>query len=141
MVTLAGPTPDVYALRPEEVEITPDGRFLVEAAGETREVAGHVLHIRGIEQFESPYGISILEPILALYHTQQAFREPSEFAARVVEDYQPGSPEYVWAQRTLAASQASTEDFDSRLTRLLWFPRTWLPSAREGLYFPGQERM
>ena len=141
LVTLSGPEPAVYGLRPEDVHILGDDRFAVVRGEATEPVPGHVLHMRGIEQFESPYGISLLEPILAEQRTRQVFQEASSTAQRILRQRPPASNEGSWATRTLELAQRGFADSDERLGRLLSYPRDWLPDAREGLYFPGQERM
>lgn len=141
LVTLSGPEPAVYGLRPEEVHILGADRFAVVRGDATEPVPGHVLHIRGIEQFASPYGISLLEPILAEQRTRQVFQEASSTAQRILRTRPPESEEGRWASRTLELAQRGFADSDERLGRLLWYPRDWLPDARDGLYFPGQERM
>jgi hypothetical protein len=141
LVTVSSPEPAVYALRPEDVEILGPNRFAV-VRGDAREpVPGHVMHIPGIEQFESPYGISLLEPILAEYRTRQVFEEASSTASRILRSRPADSEEGRWATQALALAERSFADSDERLGRLLSYPRDWLRDARDGLYFPGQERM
>lgn len=141
LVTVPDPYPALYALRPEDVEVISAEDFrLVDTEGSGR-IDGHVLHVRGIEQFESRYGISFLEPLLAQYRTLRTFREANDFAQRVVQTYTAGSAEHSWAEATLSVAERGLADAEEQLGKLLWFPREWLPGAREGLYFPGQERM
>ncbi len=53
-----------YALRPEDVEVLPDGQFAVRGNGGGVLVRGEVTHVKGVEQFTSPYGFSVLEVVL-----------------------------------------------------------------------------
>jgi hypothetical protein len=100
-----------------------------------------VLHVPGIEQFRSPYGISILEPVMAELRTRKVFEEASAFAERVIEDHGQDSAYAERVRTTIALSQRGIAASDERLGKLLWYPRDWVPNAREGLYFPGQELM
>jgi hypothetical protein len=136
LATAAGSSPSLYALRPEDVEIENDN-YLVRGEAVTDPVA----HIRGIDQFGSRYGISLLEPFLAEYRTRRTFSEAASFAQRVVREYPADSDEYRWAESTIELAARSFEASDERLRALLRFPREWLNTAREGLYFPGQELM
>jgi hypothetical protein len=137
----AASLPALYNLRPEEVEIIGPGDFRVLRDGASERVQGHVSHLVGIAQFESPYGISMLEPVLAEYRTRRIFLDVSQFADTVIAERPPESGEATWARRALELASRSLAASDERLDRLLWYPREWLPDAREGLYFPGQERM
>ncbi len=140
LVTVPDPYPALYALRPEDVEVLGEHEFRL-VGPSAADIEGHVLHVRGIEQFESAYGISFLEPLLAQYRTLRTFREATRFAQQVIATHAPGTAERRWADATLGLAERSLADLEGQLERLLWFPREWLPGAREGLYFPGQERM
>jgi len=133
--------PAMYNLRPEDVEIIGPEDFRVLRDGASERVQGHVSHLVGIAQFESPYGISMLEPVLAEHRTRRIFLDVSQFAEKVIAERPPESGEVTWARRALELASRSLAASDERLDRLLWYPREWLPDAREGLYFPGQERM
>jgi hypothetical protein len=141
MVTVSDGEPTVHALRPETVEIVGPGQFALVRDGVREPVAGNVAHLRGIEQFESAYGISLLEPVLAEFRTRSLMSEATQEATRILRARPAESREGQWARETLALAERSAADSDERLGRLLWYPRDWLPDAREGLYFPGQERM
>jgi hypothetical protein len=140
-VTRTTPEPAMYNLRPEEVEIAGAERYFRIRDGRREPIDGHVLHVPGIEQFRSPYGISILEPVMAELRTRKVFEEASAFAHRVIEDHGQDSPYAERVRSTIALSQRGVAASDERLGKLLWYPRDWVPNAREGLYFPGQERM
>lgn|ERR1700730_2886141 len=141
LVTKGTPEPLMYNLRPEDVEIVGQREYRIIRNGVSQSIDGDVRHFTGIEQFESPYGISMLEPVLAEYRTRRVFVSATEFAQRVVAERPAQSSETRWAQQTLALAERSLAASGERLGRLLWYPRDWLRDAREGLYFPGQERM
>jgi hypothetical protein len=141
LVTAADPYPTLYTLRPEEVEVLGKNEFRLVGPDGSRPISGHVLHIPGIEQFESPYGISFLEPVLAEYRTLRVFQEATAFARQLLQRADAGSRERAWAEATLGAAERNVRLVEEKLGQLLWYPRDWLQEAPEGLYFPGQERM
>src|SRR5581483_3845277 len=53
-----------YAGRPEDVRVAEGGRLEVREATGWQLPGKPILHVRGIEQVESPYGISMLEPFM-----------------------------------------------------------------------------
>jgi hypothetical protein len=128
-----------YALRPEQVEVRLDGQFVVNNNG-SKIVDGNVLHVKGVEQFTSPYGFSVLEVVLpewiARRRLDRVLQQVKLLGAKTVNPialgYQEELEKLVERHRT---------DSDERLSKLLWYPRDWLPDAVSGLYFPGQERM
>ena len=140
-VTQASPDLGMYNLRPDDVEIVDAETFLLVRDGKRDPIDGQVLHIPGIEQFRSPYGISILEPVMAELRTRKIFEEATKFAKKVIAEYGDGSPHGLRVRSTMPLSERAIAASDERLGRLLRYPRDWVPSARDGLYFPGQERM
>lgn len=141
LVISDSPEPALYNLKPEEVEIIKDHQFRVIRDGVSHPVDGRVAHLRGIEQLESPYGMSILEPVLN--HFQSSLVRAD--AVRTAERFSTGHnvPQYAqqWAEQTRELAARTHSAGDEFLSTLLRYPRDQLPKAREGLYFPGQERM
>jgi hypothetical protein len=133
--------PALYNLRPEDVDILGSDEFSVMQDGVSQRVADHVLHVRGIEQFRSPYGISILEPVLNHYQSQLVIAEALQAAERFLAERPEHTQIRTWAAETRALAARTDAASDDRLSLLLSFPREQLPEAREGLYFAGQERM
>ncbi len=141
LVISESPEPTLYNLKPEDVEIAENEEFRVIRNGVSQPVEGRVAHIKGIEQFESPYGMSILEPVLNHFQSVLVMAD----AVRTAEQFGTARdvPQYAhhWAEQTrelAARMDAARSEF---LSALLQYPRDQLPKAREGLYFPGQERM
>ena len=64
LVLPTSPDEGPYNLRPEHVEILLGERFTVLREGRAEPVEAPVMHHRGVEQFDSPYGYSVLEPVL-----------------------------------------------------------------------------
>ncbi|MGA9286408.1 MAG: hypothetical protein WBV85_13310 [Solirubrobacteraceae bacterium] len=141
VVTREHPDPGLYNLRPEEVEIAGRDTFYLLRNGAREPIEGHVLHIPGIEQFESPYGISILEPVLAELRTRRIFEDATRFAEKVIAEYGADSPHGLRVKHTVPLSERALIASDARLQQLLRYPRDWVKDARDGLYFPGQELM
>jgi hypothetical protein len=140
-VTHELPDPGLHSLRPEDVEIVDKETFLLVRNGTREPIEGHVLHIPGIEQFDSPYGISILEPVLAELQTRKVFEDARRFAERIIEQHGADSPHGLRVRNTMPLAERALAASDERLLRLLRYPRDWVKDARDGLYFPGQERM
>jgi hypothetical protein len=141
LVTASGPEPAMYNLRPEEVEIVGPDDYRIVRDGDTKRPEGHVLHLSGIEQFRSAYGISRLEPLMGAYRGQKTMSHAKAFAQRVVAERPEDSPEAQWARSTLDLAERTLASTEERIGELLAYPRDWLDDAREGLYFSGQERM
>lgn len=127
-------------LRPENVVITSKGVY-EEVVGGHRKPLEHVLHLRGLEQIDSRYGMSVLEPYLFAVHEVNIFRESKrlEEVVRKRDDI----PEEVKLQapQMIALAERRLAAIEERLTRLLGFTRDSLPQAKTDLYFPGQEDM
>jgi hypothetical protein len=132
---------DIYALRPEEVIIVDDEAYCIERDGTVEPVEGDVLHVRGLDQFESPYGISVLEPILYEHRTRKVFEDSRAFAQEALRRPDLPDEHRQWAEHTIALAERTLAASDERLAQLLFYPRDWVPDARDGLYFPGQETM
>jgi hypothetical protein len=141
LVMASGPQPAMYNLRPEEVEIIGPDDFRIVRDGHTSRPEGHVLHLSGIEQFRSAYGISSLEPLMGSYRGQKTLSEAKAFAERMLAERPEDSPEAKWARSTLDLADRTIASTEEHIGTLLAYPRDWLDAAREGLYFPGQERM
>jgi hypothetical protein len=128
-----------YCLRPEDVKIEASDRFLLVKNGEWREIQ-NVVHIRGIDQIDSLYGISVLEPVIYAVDQTRLFQSTKQLAEQALTDAQLES-RWTWAQGSLAFADRGMDQLDQILSRLLGFTRDRLPAAREDLYFPGQEEM
>lgn len=125
-------------LLPESVLVRP-GRFEVQAPEGLEVVHGHVLHLRGIEQIESPYGVSLLEALLPNLVQSDVVANARAFAGRVLAE---STNEMLRerARESLGFAEAMGEKIDETLGELLAFPRDHLPAPVSDLYFPGQER-
>lgn len=125
-------------LRPEQVQLPADGRFLelTGSAPQALEPDG-LLHLRGLEQIDSRYGISILEPLLYVSARRQIVANVRA-AANVMPS---GAPEAVRSktEQLLAVVSSIEAQTEEQLDRLLEFFPRGLDAPSEDLYFPGQE--
>jgi hypothetical protein len=130
----------IRCLRPEDVEIGTGGDFF-ELHGGGRRLLSNVLHLRGLDQFDSPYGMSTLEPFLFAADQVRVFEESRELYKRALGD--PGAPSQTRAQAPamIELSERSIEGIETRLSQLLSYSRDRLPAARKDIYFPGQEEL
>ncbi len=134
---IAGLDPRLRCLRPEHVRIESDGTFKYATGGGDELLDAAVLHLPGLEQIDSPYGISVLEPLLYVLARRKIVG-----AVRAMSDQMPaGASEKVRAQTKQLLSVVGQVDreTDERIARLLAFFPRGLAEASEDLYFPGQE--
>jgi hypothetical protein len=131
-----------YNVEPERVWILSDGHYRIQQADHEEEVARDgVLHLRGIEQLESPYGISMLE--VFLYHLEQrdVFDQVSSFASSIVGRLDVPSEAREWARQALEQSERITLSLPERISSMLWLPKEYLPTPGSDLYFPDHEHL
>lgn len=137
---LSGLDAQPRCLRPESVEPRTDGA-VIESTSEGPLIfpAEEILHLRGIEQIASPYGISILEPFLYV----RARRRIAQHTRAMWDQLPVGAPEQVKlaTRELLHVASAIEAETEQRLNQLLATFSTILPDASEDLYFPGQELM
>lgn len=135
-----GLDPSLRCLRPEAVEVLGEESFILHAEDGPIEVKNHVLHLRGLEQIESQYGISPWEPLLYVIQRNEIVEHVRQFAAearrRGLREAQEEALEGL--ERVIASVEAQVKN---SLDALLWFPRRGLPEPSGSLYFSGQEQM
>jgi hypothetical protein len=135
-----GLDPRLRCLRPEDVEVLGGDNFNLDTASGPVNLSNHVLHMRGLQQLEAPYGISPWEPLLYVVQRAEISRNVRRFASQArrhgVTERQ--EMELASLERVVAASEQQVQQ---SLDTLLWYPRQGLPDIAEGLYFSGQERM
>ncbi len=136
--SMVGLDAHLRCLRPEAVRIRPDGSFSNETSVGVETLTDGVLHLRGIEQIESPYGISVLEPLLYVTARRQIIA-----SVRAASQMMPhGAPESVQmkTQQILTVISEVERQTNAQIERLLEFFPVGLKEASQDLYFPGQER-
>jgi hypothetical protein len=127
-------------LRPEEVEIVGDGEFIEWSNGKQQPLS-NVLHLRGLDQLDSPYGMSVLEPYLFAADQVRVFDESRSLYERVLRDAAAPPQIREEAPRMIELSHRSIDAIEGKLTQLLGYSRDRLPAAKKDLYFPGQEEI
>jgi hypothetical protein len=132
-----------FNLRPEAVKVTDDGDFVVlgNDGRESERLGAHVLHIKGVEQFDSPYGFSVLEVVVSEWSTRQTMDDVLSRTEALLARSKPTPEQAAYLKEVEALVSRHRDASDERLGRLLWYPRDWVPDAVDGLYLPGQEQM
>jgi hypothetical protein len=133
----AGLDPVLRCLRPEDVHISGETTFRL--ADEERDL-GKVIHLRGLEQFDSPYGISPWEPLLYVLQRRRITEGAAEHMREAIRAPNLSERDRERAEQSLRAVAGIEKDTKERLDKLLWFPRRRLREVREDIYFEGQER-
>jgi hypothetical protein len=135
---MTGLDAELRCLQPEHVRIGTNGtyRYTTDSGTEVLQ-AERVLHLLGLGQIDSPYGISILEPLLYVL----ARRKIVSSVRAASEQMPPGANETVRLQTSqmLSAVAQIDRETDEKIERLLAFFPRGLAAASEDLYFPGQE--
>jgi hypothetical protein len=127
-------------LRPETVEVDLSGRYF-EIVGNAHRRLDGVLHLRGLDQIDSPYGISVLESVLFALNDVRIYRESKAAAEKILAADAAKAEHREWAHKTIALADRTLSAIDERLSQLLGFPRDHLPEAKPDLYFLGQENL
>ncbi len=115
------PDEDTRLLYPETVSIENEGIF-VEHLPDRSVVHRKVLHIKGASQPDSPYGVSLLEPLVGLQLQRELADYLLETAAAWDSDDVPAGPRkdatdrVPFAQRTLAMVDQQTEEIFGPVT-------------------------
>jgi hypothetical protein len=107
--------------------------------GQVEEAHDIVLHLRGMDQLESPYGISILEVFggsLAQYDT---FERAANFAQKTL-DSSSEEDQRTWAARVLEQRDRIAKDREENFNEVLAAPLETGSDPIEDLYFEGYER-
>ena len=127
-------------LRPEDVLVTESGGFAELGPDGPLPLEG-VLHLRGLEQIDSPYGMSVLEPHVFALTEARIARESRRLAELALA--RRDLPEEILLEAPQKIEQADRWEaaIEERLTRILGFTRDSLPQAKSELYFPGQKDM
>jgi hypothetical protein len=128
--------PAPRCVRPESVEISGNKFYEVTDAGKHQ--LKNVLHLTGIDQIDSPYGLSVLEPVVYAVDMVKLFSSTKEFAQRVLQESNDAS-QLEWAEQNIRLADRQFAGIEETLALLLNFHQDRLPEARNGLYFQGQD--
>lgn len=118
-----------------------DGRVIDEATGRSWELSEALLD-RGVNQENSPYGLSILEPAMpSIYAIQSMERVVAQLQEmkRKVEKSNVRKPSAKDIQARIEVAEEGRVAAERSLKRLFWFRNAPLRLDRSELYLPGQE--
>jgi hypothetical protein len=122
-------------MRPERVVITRNGDFYEDGGAGRLDPAG-VLHLRGIDQIDSSYGISVLEPLLYLKARHDFVRQLVTMTSAVrtqgLTDEQRKA-----LDRNVSLAKSLAAEADERITDLLSFFLLGLRPASPDCTSPG----
>lgn len=138
---MLGGLPSLRTLEPTAVEIVTAQRFRLIQEDGADEVTERVAHVPCVKQPASPYGLSLLEPLLFALERQRMTESVRAFVSSI--EGRPGVP--LKARRDASTMLRVVNDMHESATRriaeLLEYPLQRLPPAQPGLYFRGQERV
>jgi hypothetical protein len=135
----AMPDEDIRLLRPEQATVLEADTVCV-SDGNAEVIHRPVMHVTGAEQYDSRYGLSVLEPFVNL----QSHRELMLLTIEFAEAYeQPSVPEPARAKavENVPLACRALESIDNQVAAMLGNPRTLPAEPSTDLYFPGYELM
>ena len=135
-----GLDPTLRCLKPQDVEVLPGDRYRLLSDPESRPL-DRVMHHRGLEQFDCPYGISPWEVVLYVNQRQSILDGVGKLARAALTNKSLTAEQQQRLEDTVRVAEAIERDTKNRLDRLLWFPRSRLRPVEGDLYFVGQEDM
>lgn len=137
--TFAG-HPELRCARPDAVAIGPDGALVEHRTNGPVVLPPQTLHHRGLEQLDSPYGVSSLEPLLfALQQADIAAQARGLAEAALAASDVPAAMRER-ARQMLAVSDALEERMARHVAELTDLAERFLPPVVRTLYLRGQER-
>jgi hypothetical protein len=117
----------LYNLRPEEVQLLPDGTFQVHGEHPSTLHGRHdVMHLRGIQQVHSLYGISLLEAFMPSIVLLDKWDRIEATAASLAGDERAPKELREEATRHLELVARSRGPLLDRIPKMLWFPEQFL---------------
>ena len=137
--TFAG-TPRFRCVRPDLVEVGNDGTLVEHRAGKQVVLGSGTMHHRGLEQLDSPYGISALEPLLFALNQLETSTRTRTFAQTGLQRGDLSGEVRDQLKRLLAVSDALDEQTAKQVAALTDMSSQFLPSPLRSLYFRGRER-
>lgn len=137
----AVPSPTISVHDPSTVEVVDQETFYLLGEGSERQpIVEHTLHFRGIDQPESEYGMSMLEPLVGSYEAlrsvEVAWDAASQFANR------PNATEEMveWADKCERLYQTWFANFQSTIRNMYYLPLQHWDFEPGSLYFSGHDR-
>lgn len=130
-----------YNLRPETVAITPDGFEATTPDGPLVLRSEAVIHLTGIDQVQSPYGISMIEAFMPSVVAIARYDSIEKGGRHLLTRPQLPAELEKRAQGYINLAQRGRKNMEEAINDLLWFPSDHLPEPATGLYFEGHSRM
>jgi hypothetical protein len=128
-----------YTVRPEDVYVLGPNRFARKVDDQLEEAHDIVLHLRGMDQFESPYGISMLEVFGGSIAQYDTFERAANFAQKTLESSSVEA-QRMWAARVLEQRDRIASDREENFNEVLAAPLETGSDPIEDLYFEGYEQ-
>lgn len=136
--TLAG-QPTVRCVWPDAVDIRPDGSLVEHRADGSVELPPGTLHHRGLEQIDSLYGVSPLEPLLFALRQGEIAARARAIGEAALAGASAGRVRER-AREMVAMSETLEEDAARHVRQLTVLADRFLPPVARHLYLRGQER-
>lgn len=133
------PDEDLRLLRPEDVEIIGSGVFR-ESSGDREVLHTRVVHVTGAHQYDSPYGVSVLEPFIQIENQRGVMSDVRDLGVAWDRSEVPEVARRE-ARARIPLADRQLADLDERTVKLLGGAQTLGVTLQPGLYFPGMELM
>lgn len=134
----------VRLIRPDKIRIERRGptEYVIDestneswpTSGTSPSTRGNVVVMRGIEQDHSPYGLSVLDPILPTVYAILTAKHATDNLIRLTTAHDRPDAD---AARSMLAADEARKAAEAELERLLRFPTMELDVERGETYFPG----
>lgn len=137
----ATPSPAMSLKDSSTVEVAGENEFyVVQSSSDRRLIREHTLHVRGIDQMDSPYGMSLMEPLVGSYETLKTVIEAREASLQFASGPNPTQEMIDWAQQCEMLYQRTSADFSSTLQSMYFLPLQHWDFEPGPLYFNGYEQ-
>jgi hypothetical protein len=135
------PSPAMSLQDPSLVEVTAEDSFWrIESSSTRVPITDHILHLRGIEQMNSAYGISMLEPLVASYEILRTTLRARETSLEYASGPNPTQEMIDWARDCEQLHQQTASNFASTVQNMYFLPLQHWAFEPGDLYFTGYER-
>ena len=139
MAISASDGPPILNLDPSQVRILGSGQLSIERDGAWHALPSSTVHIRGVDQQRSPYGISVLEPFLSHVMRRDTLAEVASLARSIIDTTAAPPGFRDWSAGVIAQHERVERQVTAQVATLIPDFVTDLPDASPDLYFDGQE--
>ena len=117
------PTPRMHNLDPADVRIGSDGSYTIgPVEPQVRLPSDQVMHHIGIGQVDSPYGLSLLEPILASFLALRTITDGLRQVRESLHGTVPTPDQESWLTETEALATRTSETFGQTISNTYFLP-------------------